>query len=187
MGHLLKIPLKLNHCYVLTLFMVSQGLCRSEGRTGSGGGTVLLPYSCSLCSCCACSLPPMTLFRLACKASKLPSVRGVSQAVQPSPEGECQAGQVLLRMLSPCPCAARCRDFCSSSCCGHSFLHYSRGAFSSTSRCVAPTFSFTLSLPSGRRAELTSSTSCLCTGHLLPCFVLSPLLLIPLSHTSSLL
>lgn len=61
-----------------------------------------------------------------------------------------------------------------------------RGAFSNTSQCVAPTLSFTLSLLSGRRAELTSSTSCLCTGHLLPSLVLSPRLLTLLFHTSRL-
>lgn len=85
---------------------------------------------------------------------------------------------------SPC-CTAPCRDFCASSFRGCSLLRCSGVPFP-TLQCVAPTLSFTLSLLSGRRAELTSSTSCLCTGHLLPSLVLSPRLLTLLFHTSRL-
>lgn len=89
-----------------------------------------------------------------------------SSAAQPSPGGERRAGQIFC-LLSLCIAgsssprsSAPCRDRCLLCCPG--------SACPSASQCLAPSFGFILSRPSGRRAGLTSSpwrraaASCLC-------------------------
>ena len=153
------------------------GQCCSHTHARSALGVPAASHQCS-CSGWHVRQPPSFLLSVVFPWRRVSGWPSSPPPVVPVPQ---------VAWSSPPCCAAPCRDFCSSSCRGHSLLRYSRGTFANTSRCVAPTFSFTLSLPSLGRAELTSSTSCLCTGRLLPCLVLSPLLLILLSHTSSLL